>query len=71
MDTRRDNAGLAIFAAGVAIVVLAVLLFGLTTGTGALDPISIVTAIAGIVMIAGGLSIVSRKGGRRGTPTAR
>jgi hypothetical protein len=67
MDERRQDVGLSIFAAGAVLIVVAVLLFGLTTGTGAVDPISVVTAVAGAAMAAGGLFIVSRNGGRRGT----
>ena len=68
MEGERENVGLSVFAAGVAIVVVAVLLFGVTTGTGAVDWVSIVAAIAGAVMAVGGLYIMSRKGGTRGTP---
>lgn len=68
MEGKGENVGLSVFAAGVAIVVVAVLLFGITTGTGSVDWVSIVTAIGGALMAVGGLSIASRKGGTRGTP---
>jgi hypothetical protein len=41
-------------AAGIATVVLAVLLFGLTTASGALDWVSVVTAFGGLVLAAEG-----------------
>jgi hypothetical protein len=55
MDTTERKQGLVFAAAGVCIVVLAVLLFGLTTATGAIDVVSVITAVAGGVMVATGL----------------
>ena len=55
MDRNGRNQGLVFAAAGVCVVVLAVLLFGLTTSTGAIDVVSVVTAIAGAVMVGTGL----------------
>jgi hypothetical protein len=55
MDKRNRNQGLAFAAAGLCIVVAAVLLFGLTTATGAIDVVSVITAFAGGMMVATGL----------------
>jgi hypothetical protein len=55
MDKRQRNQGLAFAAAGLCVVVAAVLLFGLTTATGAIDIVNAVTAVAGAMMIATGL----------------
>ncbi len=52
--TRRDQ-GLLFAAVGVSAVVLAVLLFGLTTATGAIDVVSVITAVAGLALVATGL----------------
>jgi hypothetical protein len=51
---RERSLGLAFVAAGIATVVLAVLLFGLTTASGALDWVSVVTAFGGLVLAAEG-----------------
>jgi uncharacterized membrane protein YhhN len=55
MDKRETNQGLAFAAAGLCVVVAAVLLFGLTTATGAIDVVSVITAVAGSTMVATGL----------------
>jgi hypothetical protein len=55
MDKRERNQGLAFAAAGLCVVVAAMLLFGLTTATGALDVVSVITAVAGGTMVATGL----------------
>lgn len=55
MDKRQRNQGLAFAAVGLCVVVAAVLLFGLTTATGAIDVVSVITAVAGATMIATGL----------------
>lgn len=55
---RRRNLGLAQIAAGLAALVLAVLLFGLTKDGGGLDWVSIITAIAGGVLALTGLYTV-------------
>ena len=70
MENRR-NLGLAQIAAGLAAVVLAVLLFGLTKDGGGLDWVSIITAIAGGVLALTGLYTVFRKGGERPTSFGR
>jgi anaerobic C4-dicarboxylate transporter len=55
MDKSDRNQGLAFAAAGLGVVVAAVLLFGLTTATGAIDVLSVITAAAGGTMVATGL----------------
>jgi phosphatidylserine synthase len=55
MDTSNRKQGLALAAAGLCVVVLAVLLFGLTTATGAIDVVSVITAVAGGLMVVSGL----------------
>jgi len=54
--------GLSLVAVGVAAIVFAVLLVGVTTASGAPDWVSIVTAIAGAVVLGDGLFISRRKG---------
>jgi hypothetical protein len=54
MDRNGRNQGLVFAAVGVCVIVLAVLLFGLTTSTGAVDVVSVVTAIAGAGMVGTG-----------------
>jgi hypothetical protein len=66
--SRERNVGLALIAVGAAIVVLAVLLFGLTTDSGAVDWISVITAVAGLGVAYSGLSLAIR--GRGGKPAA-
>jgi hypothetical protein len=55
MDKRERNQGLAFAATGLCVVVAAVLLFGLTTATGAIDVVSLITAVGGGTMVAIGL----------------
>jgi hypothetical protein len=64
---RWRNLGLVQIAAGLAVVVLAVLLFGLTKDGGGLDWVSIITAIAGGVLALTGVYTFFRKGGARPT----
>jgi hypothetical protein len=59
MEFRRTrNVGLSLVAAGVAAVVFAVLLVGLTTDTGAIDWVSTLTAVAGAVVAGEGLYVL-------------
>ena len=51
---RERTLGLAFVAAGLAAVVLGVLLFGLTTVSGAIDWVSVVTVGAGLVVLGEG-----------------
>jgi predicted metal-binding membrane protein len=55
MEQTQRNQGLLFAAAGISAVVLAVLLFGLTTATGAIDVVSVITAVAGVALVAAGL----------------
>jgi hypothetical protein len=55
MDKSERNQGLAFAATGLSVVVAAVLLFGLTTATGAIDMVSVITAVAGGMLVATGL----------------
>jgi hypothetical protein len=52
---KREKMGLVFAAAGLCVVVAAVLAFGLTTATGAIDVVSVITAFAGGMMVATGL----------------
>jgi hypothetical protein len=52
IDKRERNEGLAFSAAGLCVVAAAVLLFGLATATGAIDVVSVITAVAGGTMVA-------------------
>jgi hypothetical protein len=64
--------GISMTALGLAVIVLAVLLFGLTTDSGAVDWVSIITAVAGVVLAATGLNQIFRGGGtspRAGGPS--
>ena len=62
MSTRRDrNVGLSLAAAGVGIIAAAVV-FGLTSAAGGPDWVGIVTAAAGLIMIATGLLRAFRSG---------
>jgi anaerobic C4-dicarboxylate transporter len=54
MGKSKRRQGLAFAAAGLCVVVVAVLLFGLTTATGAIDVVSVITAVAGGAMVATG-----------------
>ena len=61
MSETRDRArGIAFLAAGIAGVVLGVLLFGLTTPAGAIDWISVVTAVAGVSLVVEGAYMTFR-----------
>jgi isoprenylcysteine carboxyl methyltransferase (ICMT) family protein YpbQ len=55
MDSTEMKQGLAFAAAGLCVVVAAVLLFGLTTATGAIDVVSVITGVAGGTIVASGL----------------
>lgn len=71
MDTRAErDRGLSMLAVGSAVVVLAVLLFGVTTDSGGPDWISIVTATAGGVWALAGLYLALRNRGSSGRPHA-
>jgi hypothetical protein len=70
MEARNErNVGLLTTAAGLAVVVLAVLLFGLTTASGELDWVSIITALAGLVIVGTGLYRGCRNKGKGPTQT--
>ena len=55
MDERKRDQGLVFAAVGLCVVVTAVLLFGLTTATGAIDIVSVITAVTGGTMVVTGL----------------
>jgi hypothetical protein len=55
IDQSEGNRGLAFAATGLCVVVAAVLLFGLTTAAGAIDIVSVITAVAGGTTVATGL----------------
>ncbi|HEU4356206.1 MAG TPA: hypothetical protein VFT27_11515 [Actinomycetota bacterium] len=57
---------MSLISVGLAVIVLAVLLFGLTTESGEVDWVSVITAVAGVVMVAVGAFIAFRG---RGTST--
>jgi predicted alternative tryptophan synthase beta-subunit len=64
MEARgRRNVGSLIAAAGLAAVVYAEYLVGVTTETGATDWVSIITAVAGVVAVAIGLFLIFHKRG--------
>jgi len=58
--------GLLFAGLGLVYTVLAVLLFGLTTDGGAIDWVSVITAAAGIGLVATGLYLALRLGGADG-----
>lgn len=61
MDVRRGkDLGVAMATAGVTVIVLAVLLIGLTTASGAIDWVSVITAVAGLVLAGVGLYTILR-----------
>jgi len=55
MERDRRTQGLLFAAAGISAVVLAVLLFGLTTSAGAIDVVSVITLVAGVATAAIGV----------------
>ena len=59
--TGARNAGLALAAAGVGIMGVA-MVFGLTTADGGPDWVGVVTAVAGLIMVATGLFRAFRRG---------
>jgi type IV secretory pathway VirB2 component (pilin) len=63
MATKTGRTGFPLAAAGVGIIGVAIV-FGLTTSTGDLDWIGIITAVAGFVMVFTGLYQAFRGGGR-------
>jgi hypothetical protein len=65
-DRREDSRGSYFLVLGIAIVVAAGLLFGLTTPAGAIDWVSVVTAIAGLGLVVDGLYLVYRNRGTGG-----
>lgn len=66
MDTEKQrNVGLLQLVTGMGVVVLAVLLFGVTKDNGTPDWVSIITAIAGVVVAVTGLFTVLRSRGTR------
>ena len=61
MATKGErNVGLSLAAAGVGIMGVAVV-FGLTTESGGIDWISIITAVAGAIMVVSGLFTAYRR----------
>ncbi len=64
---RERNQGLAQVATGLGVLVLAVLLFGVTTDSGSPDWASIITAVAGVLMAVLGLFTIvhAARGGPR------
>lgn len=70
MDPRDErDRGWMWFVVGLGVVVLSVLVFGLTTESGALDWVSIVTAAAGVLMAITGLYVAIRSKGTGARPT--
>jgi hypothetical protein len=63
MATKTGRTGFPLAAAGVGIIGVAIV-FGLTTSTGDVDWIGIITAVAGFVMVFTGLYQAFRGGGR-------
>ncbi len=57
-EPRQRSLGLALVAVGMATVVLAVLLFGPNTAGGAVDWVSVVTAVGGFIVAAEGFFLV-------------
>ena len=60
--TEERTRGLYFLVLVIAIVVAAGLLFGLTTPAGAIDWVSVVTAVAGLGLVVDGLYLVSHTG---------
>ena len=72
MEARgRRDLGLSIAAAGLVVIVLAVLLFGLTTASGALDRVGIITAVGGVALAGVGLYLAFHHKGTGPAPTRR
>ena len=68
MEPRQTReSGLMVAVAGLAVVVFAVLLVGLTKEGGGPDWVSIITAIAGALLVAIGISTFIRKPGSKPT----
>jgi hypothetical protein len=65
MEPKEKTRGYMLTSAGTLIIVLAVLLFGLTTDSGEIDWISVITAAAGFVMAGTGLYLMFRTRGPR------
>ena len=66
MDTEKQRiVGLLQLVTGMGVVALAVLLFGVTKDNGTPDWVSIITAIAGVVLAVTGLYTVLRNRGPR------
>jgi hypothetical protein len=65
MEPKEKTRGYMLTSAGTLIIVLAVLLFGLTTDSGEIDWISVITAAAGFVMAGSGLYLMFRTRGPR------
>lgn len=67
MEAQPDRGrALSLIVGGLAVVVVAVLLFGLETDSGETDWVSVIMAVAGAVMVVTGLFVAFRT---RGTPT--
>jgi hypothetical protein len=69
MEARDRILWLVIAAVGLVDMVLAVLLFGLTTASGAPDWVSIITAVAGLGMVVTGLYLGMRGRWTRPNPS--
>jgi hypothetical protein len=65
MEPKEKTRGYMLTSAGTLIIVLAVLLFGLTTDSGEIDWVSVITAAAGFVMAGTGLYLMFRTRGPR------
>jgi predicted anti-sigma-YlaC factor YlaD len=65
MEPKEKTRGYVLTSVGTLTIVLAVLLFGLTTDSGEIDWVSVITAAAGFVMAATGLYLVFRTTGPR------
>ena len=64
MEPKEKTRGYVLTSAGTLIIVLAVL-FGLTTDSGEIDWVSVITAAAGFVMAGTGLYLMFRTRGPR------
>jgi hypothetical protein len=63
--SREKSLGFAFVAVGLAAVVVSVLLFGLTTASGAVDWVSVVTAVTGLALAAQGFSLTFHRPAHR------